>query len=394
MALISSRRRFLAGLAAGAAAAPLPSFAWASGNGPHRFVLVLLRGGLDALAAVPPIDDPHYRDARGTLALAPKAVLPLDNTFGLHPALAPLANWYAEGHLMPVHAVGLSYRGRSHFNAQDALENGTESPSGADSGWLNRALVSMPGEPSATAIGTTLPLVLRGDATASSVDPTRKSRPPEDFVESVLDLYARDPILSDALTQALETRGQVMSSGSATRKRASRTERSSAGFKAAGTLMADANGPRIMVVDSAGWDTHARQGTEEGALARLLAGLASGLVELRAGLGDVWASTTVLCISEFGRTVRPNGTGGTDHGTGGVALLAGGNVLGGRVVTDWPGLRPQDLLDGRDLRPTLAARQLFKAALHGGLDISDNALEQVVFPGTAALPRPTGWFRS
>jgi uncharacterized protein (DUF1501 family) len=396
MALIASRRHFLAGLAAGVAATPFRSLAWASGTGEHRFVLVLLRGGLDGLAAVPPIGDPHYRSIRSSLALSTNQVLPLDQTFGLHPALAPLADWYTEGQLLPVHAVGLTYRGRSHFNAQDALENGTESPSGADTGWLNRALLNLPGDAttSATAIGTTLPLVLRGDASASSVDPTRRSEPPEDFVESVLDLYERDPILSDSLSRALEARGQVASSGSASGRRASRAERATAGFKAAGTLMAAADGPRVMVVDTSGWDSHARQGTDEGQLARLLAGLANGLVELRAGLGSTWASTTVVCISEFGRTVRPNGTGGTDHGTGGVAFLAGGRVRGGRVIADWPGLRPSDLLDGRDLRPTLASRQLFKAALHGGLGISDDALEQRVFPDTAALHRPSDWFHT
>lgn len=394
MALISTRRRFLTGLAAGAAVGSLGSFAWASGSGPHRFVLVLLRGGLDGIAALPPIGDPSYRSVRGSLALSPEAVIPLDGMFGLHPALAPLADWYAEGHLMPIHAMGLSYRGRSHFNAQDALENGTASPAGADSGWLNRALLSMPDPASATAIGTSLPLVLRGSAAASSVDPTRKVRPPEDFLDSVLDLYDRDPILSEALSQALEARGQVMSAGSARKRRASKAERSTAGFKAAGTLMAAPDGPRVMVVDSSGWDSHARQGTDDGALARLLAGLANGLSQLRVGLGPAWASTTVLCVSEFGRTIRPNGTGGTDHGTGGVAFLAGGRVRGGRVVADWPGLGTSDLLDGRDLRPTIATRQVFKAALHGGLGIPDQALEEAVFPNTGSLVRPLDWFHA
>ena len=395
MALSASRRRFLQGLSASMATVPVGSLSWAAGSGDHRFVVVVLRGGMDGLAAVPPIGDPSYAAVRGKLALSPDQVIPLDGTFGLHPALAPLADWYTEGHLLPVHAVGLTYRGRSHFDAQDALENGTESPSGASSGWLNRALTTLPTPESATSIGTALPLLLRGDARAASVDPTRDTKAPDDFLSTVVDLYARDPVLSSALSTALDAHDAVMASGSSDKgRRRSRTNRFQAGMQAAGTLMAAADGPRVMVVDSGGWDTHARQGTVEGTLARQLQGLAGGLVALRTGLGSTWNATTVLCISEFGRTVVPNGTGGTDHGTGGVAFLAGGRVAGGRVVADWPGLRPEDRTDRRDLRPTLASRQVFKAALHGGLGLSDDALDGLVFPGTKGLRRPTGWFRA
>lgn len=394
MAMTASRRRFLMGLSASVASASVRSLSWAAGAGDHRFVLVLLRGGMDGLAAVPPIGDPDYAAVRGKLALPKSRVLPLDGTFGLHPALAPLADWYTDGHLLPVHAVGLSYRGRSHFDAQDALENGTESPTGARTGWLSRALASSHGPPAATAIGTALPLVLRGDAPAASVDPTRATRSGEEFLSLVEGLYARDPVLSASLATALDAHDKVMVAGSAEGGRRTRGGRFQAGMAAAGTLMADAGGPRVMVVDSTGWDTHARQGTVDGLLARQLSGLAEGLVALRTGLGATWRSTTVMCISEFGRTVAPNGTGGTDHGTGGVALLAGGAVSGGRVVADWPGLRPEDRTDRRDLRPTLSARQVFKAALQGGLGISDDALEQVVFPGTADLRRPEGWFQT
>ena len=394
MALNATRRRFLLGLSASVGVGSMGSLSWAAASGDRRFVLVLLRGGLDGLAAVPPVGDPDYAAVRGKLALSADDVLPLDGMFGLHPALAPLADWYAEGALLPVHAVGLTYRGRSHFDAQDALENGTESPSGADSGWLNRALATLPRTEPATAIGTALPLVLRGDAPAASVDPTRTTRAPDDFLGTVMDLYERDPVLSAALASALDAQDQVMASGSSSdrRRRRDRGSRFQAGMKAAGTLMGAADGPRVLVVDSTGWDTHARQGTVEGTLARQLKGLADGLVALRTGLGSTWNDTTVLCISEFGRTVKPNGTGGTDHGTGGLALLAGGRVRGGRVVADWPGLKEADRYDGRDLMPTVASRAVFKAALHGGLGVSDDALDRLVFPGTRSMKRPAGWF--
>ena len=389
-----TRRQLLATL--GASVLVAPGLAHATDpRARRRFVLVILRGGADGLAAIPPVGDPDYARQRGSLALDPSACLPLDDTFSLNPALAPLADWYAEGCLLPVHAVGQAYRKRSHFDAQDALENGTATAKGAHDGWLNRALLAG-GSPPATSIGVSLPLVLRGSAPAASVDPTRQSDAPEDFLDQVADMYAQDGLLGPALAEARGVQAQVDEAGTPMKAKgkARKATRLAAGIGAAGELLADPGGPQVMVVEGGGWDTHARQGTDSGNLHRQLASLATGLTRLREGLGDAWQHTTVVCISEFGRTVRPNGTAGTDHGTGGFALLAGGRVKGGRVAADWPGLSPSAQLDGRDLMPTLDSRALFKAALHGGLGIEDAALDRVVFPDSAAVKRPEGWFRS
>ena len=321
-----NRRQLLAALSA-SAALPGLSFARQEALGDPRFVLVLLRGGADGLAAIPPTGDPDYARQRGRLALDPAACTPLDDTFRLHPSLSPLAGWYEEGSLLALQAVGLAYRGRSHFDAQDALENGTAEAKGAHDGWLNRALHDR-GKTPATAIGVSLPLVLRGPAPAASVDPTRQSGAPEDYLDQVAALYAEDVLLGPALAEARGVQAQVGEAGTAMSggRKARRAARLEAGMEAAGGLLADPGGPRVMVLEGGGWDTHARQGMGDGTLARQLASLAKGLTALRTGLGDSWQHTTIVCVSEFGRTVRPNGTSGTDHGTGGFALLAGGRV--------------------------------------------------------------------
>ena len=147
------------------------------------------------------------------------------------------------------------------------------------------------------------------------------------------------------------------------------------------------DGPRIAVLEAGGWDTHANQGTTNGALANRLAGLDAGLVALREGLGSTWSDTIVAVVTEFGRTVHVNGTRGTDHGTATAAILLGGAVNGGRVLADWPGLGKSDLYESRDLRPTLDVRGLFKGVLADHMKIPDKVIELSVFPDSAAAPQ-------
>jgi uncharacterized protein (DUF1501 family) len=141
----------------------------------------------------------------------------------------------------------------------------------------------------------------------------------------------------------------------------------------------------VAVLDVGGWDTHANQGAAEGPLAQRLRGLDSGLQLLKSELGAHWQSTSVLVVTEFGRTVAANGTRGTDHGTAGCAFLVGGAVAGGRVIADWPGLSARDLRENRDLRATTDLRALFKAVLHDRLGIAEGALARTVFPDSDAI---------
>lgn len=383
-------------LLTGAAALATPRFAFAATPGDTRFVLCILRGAWDGLAVAPPWRDPAYADARGTLAFQPPrgdgdACLDLDGYFGLNPALAPLMSFWREGRLLVAHATATSYRDRSHFDAQDLLENGTTRARSVDTGWLNRALVELErqrgprGRNAARlglAVGQQVPLVLRGPASIASWAPTALPQPKGDFMERVNAMWSRDALLGPALAEGLRT--QAMSDevlGDRQMNRNIRPAQSMAPLaEAAGKLLAAPDGPRIATLEFGDWDTHAGQGRMTGRLANSLAGFADAMTALVRGLGPAWERTVVLAVSEFGRTVAPNGTGGTDHGTGTVALALGGAVKGGRVLADWPGLAPQHLHEGRDLKPTLDTRRLIKALLADHLGLDARTLDTTIFP--------------
>ena len=364
--------------------------------GDRKFVLVILRGALDGLAAVAPFGDAHYRAARGKLALAPPGeaggVLPLTEGFGLHPDLAFLHQQWTSGELAIVPACASPYRERSHFDAQDVLETGAAEVFGASDGWLGRALTALPPElkREAVAISGSLPLVLRGSASATSWAPSFAPSASEDTLSRLMDLYAGDALLGPALASAIETNSIASASGMDGMDGKGRRNGPGA-YKglaeAAARLMSAEGGPAASVLSFDGWDTHANQGAANGQLALRLAGLDSALRALKDGLGAHWPNTVVAVVTEFGRTVAENGTGGTDHGTGSAAFLLGGAVSGGQFGGDWPGLAPKALFEGRDLAPATDIRSVFMAVLqdHWGLD--RDTLSRIVFPdGTGVRP--------
>ena len=389
-----TRRRFLEAAGSLAAVGLLPGLSLARSDSEARLVLVILRGGMDGLAAVPPYGESSYERTRAGLALAaPGAaggVLKLDGTFGLHPALRTFSALYQAGELVVLQAIATSYRERSHFDGQDILENGTAVPH-AGSGWLNRALLApsdavVIGTPApALALAQSVPMVLRGDAPVESWAPSPLPSLDPDTLARMADLYRDDAFFAARLRQALATdemAERALGAAPAHGRRAGRAAFAALARAAAAFLRAP-DGPRIAVLEFGGWDTHANQGAGQGRLATQLATLDRGVELLRQGLGSTWSQTAVIVISEFGRTVAENGTRGTDHGTAGAAFLLGGAVRGGRVVSDWPGLRKRALYEGRDLMPTLDARSLFKGVLRDHLGVQVGTLEQRVFPRSA-----------
>lgn len=364
----------------------------------NRFVFILLRGALDGLAAVPPWGDPAYAGLRRDLALAPPGApggaLRLDATFALHPGCTFLhASWQAR-ELVVAHAVATPYRERSHFDGQDVLESGGVRPHALATGWLNRALAALPEAAPAgsgaahretgIALGQNLPLAMRGPAPVASWSPSRLPALDEDTLARITDLYARDPVLSRRLADALaadEVAGDVPITKASRGPGARHLET----LRAAGAFLAREDGPRVAMLDTTGWDTHANEGGAQGQLATRLAALDAGLRELKAALGKVWPQTVILLATEFGRTAAVNGTRGTDHGTGTVAFVLGGAVRGGRMLADWPGLSPQALYQQRDLAPTLDLRALLKGVLHDHLGVPSAALDTGVFPDSAAV---------
>lgn len=387
------RRAFLSGLALGCSAAASPlltpvSFAAAPWD--NRLVVIILRGGMDGLDAVRPLGDPDYAALRPDLS---DDSLPLGNGFfAAHPSLGPLAPLWQSGELGFVHAVSTPYRDkRSHFDGQDILEAGSTGLSdGIRDGWLNRLLQVAPGVSAETAyaIGREQMLILTGAARIGSWSPqTRLRLSPQ--AERLLELvYHDDPLFRDASARAIEIAAEA-SDGAAREETREMLEDSPmmegvrlggghvqiAEF-AASRLRADT---RIAAFSLNGWDTHNNQ---HSGLPRAMSQLSDTLLTLRAGLGgEIWGKTAVVCMTEFGRTARQNGTRGTDHGTGGAMVLAGGALRGGRVVADWPGLAEADLYARRDLMPTRDVRAHAAWIMRGLFGLSRTDLEQAIFPG-------------
>ena len=394
-----SRRQLL--LASGTlfAWAYLPKVARAEGRDP-RLLVIVLRGALDGLAAVAPVGDPDWASLRGDKGLAldgKTPALPLNSFFALNPAMPNLHRLYKAGAATIVHAAATPYRERSHFDGQDVLESGLGKPGATDTGWLNRALVSL--QPAgragrgrdAFAVGPIAPLVVRGPAPVLSWTPRRLPPASEDTLMRLLDLYRHtDPALARVLEERLGLATIARAGGMDDQQpRAAGAGQVKAYFaESAGTaakFLARADGPRIGALAFDGWDTHADEGTMSGRLAMLLGALDGALAAIETEMKEAWRETVVAVVTEFGRTARINGTEGTDHGTATVALLAGGALKGGRVVADWPGLKPANLHDGRDLKPTTDLRAVLKGLLKDHLRVDDAALATKVFPDSGAV---------
>jgi uncharacterized protein (DUF1501 family) len=394
---MTSRRHFLEQALAAGLVMQLPGLSFARASGESRLVVFILRGALDGLTAVPPHGDPDYASARRDLALAApgatNGALPLDRTFGLHPELNFLHRRYTAKELLVVHAVASPYRERSHFDAQNLLENGTARPFGSQDGWLNRALAGLPAPRpaghAAVALAQNVPLLLRGPASVTSWAPSALPEVEPDFIERLADLYATDERLSQRLQEATAIGALAsendMDGNMGGRRNAGNQRRLQLMAETAGKFLTAPDGPRVAVLESGGWDTHAQQGAAQGQLALRLRGLDAMLSTLADNMQPVWKQTAVLVVTEFGRTVAINGSRGTDHGTGACAFLLGGAINGGRVLADWPGLGARDRHQGRDLKPTLDLRSVCKGLLADHLRIPAHHLTQSVFPASDAV---------
>jgi uncharacterized protein (DUF1501 family) len=398
--LVQSAGAAAAGVLCGAGFLRAPASA-ANARDP-RFVVIILRGALDGLSAIPPVGDPDYADLHGELAFAgsgERAALKLDGFFFAHPALPAFKRMYDEKRAAVIHATATAYRDRSHFDGQDVLESGYPGPGRTDSGWLNRALAALPSSEHrrrGLGVGATAPLVIRGPAPALGWAPPGGLAPAgDDLAQRVLDLYAhRDPPLGESLGEGLAAQKVAdegaMSLSKKTPGASGAVDQMRAAAAGAALLLAAPDGPRVAALAFDGFDTHQNEGATRGLLAQRLQGLDAAFEAFEANLGDAWSDSVVVAITEFGRTARVNGTRGTDHGTGTVALLAGGAVAGGRVVADWPGLRPERLYQGRDLAPTIDLRAVLKGVLADALGLTPRVLADTVFPDSALVAPMSG----
>jgi uncharacterized protein (DUF1501 family) len=280
---------------------------------------------------------------------------------------------YAADQALFVHAVASPYRDRSHFDGQNVLETGSTAAYRLSDGWLNRLLGLLPADGSkALALSDTVPMALRGKNEVSSYAPSKLPGANDDLLQRVSALYEPDAQLHALWSDALATHQAAGDSGSG-------AQTGAAIGALGGKLLAADNGPRIMMIETLGWDTHSAQRSR---LARQLKNLDALVAQLKSGLGADWANTAVLVATEFGRTVHPDGTGGTDHGEGSLAMLLGGAVAGGRIVADWPGLSPAALYEGRDLKPTTALDSLIAGAVSQHFGLEPARVMATLFPQT------------
>ena len=374
----------------------------------RKLVVILLRGAVDGLSVVAPYGDRNYAASRPNLALAPPGaedgLLKLDSLFGLHPALARLKPYWDQGSLGFVHASGSPDPTRSHFDAQDYLESGTPGRKSTPDGWMNRLLTAMPSGKSgksaptrAVNMGATPPRIFAGPANVASLGLGPKAMDSKAIDDPAMQaalakLYAGDDALGRSYRDATEGRGEMRKSMQAGMAGGGVDPSADAGAPSARSFAADAgrlgtlirNDPHTQLAFTSvgGWDTHVNQGAAKGQLANRLASLGEGIDALAKGLGDALADTVIVVLSEFGRTVRQNGSNGTDHGRGNVIWLLGGPVAGGQMIGEWPGLETAALADGRDLAVVTDFRQVLRPILQRHLGVNDEGLARV-FP---ALP--------
>ncbi len=383
----------------------------------RKLVVVICRGGMDGLSVSPPVGDPDYATLRGRIALAPfgqpGGALKLDDTFGLHPALAQVHQLALNGQARIVPAVATPDRARSHFEAQDVLESGGTVAYGAGSGWLNRTLQALaPARKiEALSVGNTAPLILRGPVQAGSWSPGGLQERDQRLPLILAELYAKDPILGPALASGLETQSMAKAAAAMAAAEQNPAGPNPAGMAAqpapapqprqnpdaarqVGTTVAkfmqEPNGPQIVAISIDNFDTHANQGAATGLLSTRLSYLDGVLGGLASGLGEQWKDTVVVAATEFGRTARVNGTGGTDHGTASTALVLGGGLKRTGIVGDWPTLQQAKLFENRDTAPTLDMRALFKGVLAEHLGLDRKALDGKIFPDSAMAQAAQG----
>ncbi|WP_420556714.1 DUF1501 domain-containing protein [Roseovarius sp.] len=394
---VTSRRAFMSrslALGCSLAASPLVTpVTMASGPWDARLVVIILRGAMDGLDTVRPLGDPGFAGLRDGI---PEAGPDLDGFFGLHPALSGLMPLWEKGELGFAHAVSTPYRDkRSHFDGQDILEAGTgpDAAGQARDGWLNRMLQAMPGVTSETAyaVGREDMLLLTGDAPVANWSPEAAlalSPQAQRLLERVMH---DDPLFRDSIDEAIAlsraevmemTGGEDLDAGAMMNAMQDNMQPTREADRVGSIVRFAAERlrqeSRIAAFSLNGFDTHARQ---DRTLPRALDPLQEAVLTLRQELGDVWDKTAVLAMTEFGRTARWNGSGGTDHGTAGAMLLAGGAVRGGRVLADWPGLSEADLYQRRDLMPTRDVRAFAGWAMRDLFGMDRGVIERTIFPG-------------
>lgn len=364
-----------------------------------KLVVIFQRGAADGLNIVVPYREPDYYALRPTIAIPQKDVLDLDGRFGLHPAMAPLLPLYQQGHLAVIHAVGSPDATRSHFDAQDYMESGTPGVKSTQDGWLNRALQQeRAGEANAfraVALGTQVPRTLQGRLPALAVSNVNefsvggRGANPAPVSNAFQQMYgsSSDRMLHAQGSETFEAVRMLRSADPSHYQPAAGVTYPSTAFansmKQVAQLLKANLGVEAAFADIGGWDTHQAQGSTQGQLANRLREFAEAIAAFWKDMGQDAEHITLVTMSEFGRTAKQNGTGGTDHGHGNVMFVLGGGVRGGQLYGRWPGLATEQLNEGRDLVVTTDFRQVLGELSARTLGVRNLS---AIFPGASVTP--------
>ncbi len=370
-----TRREFLKVSGASLFLAGLPLHGFTKNKPPGTISVIMLEGGMDGLTAVPPFGDPNLLKMRKNLTS--NNFLKLNSFFGLHPSFQYFAGLMAKNNASVVHATNFPYVLRSHFEGQNLMQGGGLSPFSDTTGWLGRALdlAKVPGR----SLSLDMPLILRGMSDNDNFYPAS--------IKSSSDLMTQ---LIDAISMAHSKEGSEIFakvSKKSTQKDSIVPRNPASLAKFAGKAMSKDGGPLSSVIKVDQFDTHANQGADEngnhGTQLTLIDDIIAGYKE---GLGDAWDRSIILTLTEFGRTVLENGTGGTEHGYGSAGLLAGGAITKSRIISQWPGLAKNEQFEKRDLMSTIDYRSVCAACIEKSLGLDHDLIASKVFY-TPKLPR-------
>ena len=368
----------------------------------RRLVVIFQRGAADGLNIVVPYREKNYYSMRPSIGIPQNQVLDLDGFFGLHPSLASFKPLYEQGHLAVVHAVGSPDMTRSHFDAQDYMESGTPGLKSTQDGWLNRALQAEDARCSCThtpfravSLGPDVPRTLAGTVPAIALSNLNsftvggRGPAPSPAASAFEAMYgdSGDRIFHPAGEETFEAVKMLRTANPGQYTPSAGADYPNSDFgnnmkQIAQLLKADL-GVEAAFTDVSGWDTHQNQGSVNGQLSNRLKDFSDSIGAFWRDLGDGAANVTLVTMSEFGRTARENGTGGTDHGHANAMFVLGGEVKGGKVYGKWPGLDNDQLNEGRDLALTTDYRDVLGEVVSRSLGASNL---EMVFPGVRIAP--------
>ena len=372
-----SRRDFLKGTATSLFLAGFNLPALATSSRKKNLVVIMLRGGMDGLCAVPVIGDKNFEKRRKNILI--ENTIKLNSDFALHPKLIGFNKCWNENTGSIVHATSIPYKQRSHFEGQNLMESGGRVPYQEKTGWVGRAmkLANLKGD--GLALSLPMPLLLRGVPKNNNYFPTWGRLPRKDTLDLLKSVYADSS--EDELLQMMDfikkrkDEQMIGGTGGGDRQKNKNLARQAAKY------LRKSDGPRVAVFEVNGFDTHAAQGGVDGTHTKCLVEMDEIINNLKDNLQEAYKDTIILTVTEFGRTIKQNGGNGTEHGYGTAIFMAGGLLKKSQVHTDWPGLKRKEMYEGRDLNATIDARSVYASAMSTVFDLDFKRIQKEVFFG-------------